>query len=135
MAQSINQSVTYFNHLDTHRFDWSKRAGTELTLELDSSMAAMGLLTLLTNLLTCSKCRVISVARTMSMMACRRVRNWVLHGRTHTLGATQRTDQGRRQLQLGLPDWDRFPTQSGNPSCSALQLGLPDWVGNMARGL
>lgn len=36
-----------------------------------SSRAANGLLMLLTNLLTCSKCLVISVARTMSMMACR----------------------------------------------------------------
>ena len=39
-----------------------------------SSKAAKGLLMLLTNLLTCSKCLVISVARTMSMMACRSVR-------------------------------------------------------------
>lgn len=38
-----------------------------------SSRAANGLLMLLTNLLTCSKCLVISVARTMSIMACRRV--------------------------------------------------------------
>lgn len=41
-------------------------------------MAAIGLLMLLTNLLTCSKCLVISVASTMSMMACRNVRNWFL---------------------------------------------------------
>ncbi len=50
-----------------------------LTLELVSSMALMGLLMLFTNLLTCSKCRVISVASTMSIMACRRVRNWFLN--------------------------------------------------------
>lgn len=49
-----------------------------LTLVLVSSMAAMGLLMLFTNLLTCSKCRVISVASTMSIMACRSVRNWFL---------------------------------------------------------
>lgn len=42
-------------------------------------MALMGLLMLFTNLLTCSKCRVISVASTMSIMACRRVRNWFLN--------------------------------------------------------
>lgn len=39
-----------------------------------SSSAAKGLLMLLTNLLTCSKCFVISVARTMSIMTWRRVR-------------------------------------------------------------
>lgn len=41
-------------------------------------MAAIGLLMLLTNLLTCSKCLVISVASTMSIIACRSVRNWFL---------------------------------------------------------
>ncbi len=41
-------------------------------------MAAIGLLMLLTNLLTCSKCLVISVAKTMSIIACRSVRNWFL---------------------------------------------------------
>lgn len=41
-------------------------------------MAAIGLLMLLTNLLTCSKCLVISVANTMSIIACRSVRNWFL---------------------------------------------------------
>lgn len=49
-----------------------------LTVIPPSSMAAIGLLMLLTNLLTCSKCLVISVASTMSMMACRSVRNWFL---------------------------------------------------------
>ena len=39
-----------------------------------SSRAASGLLMLLTNLLTCSKCLVISVASTISMIACRNVR-------------------------------------------------------------
>lgn len=39
-----------------------------------SSRAASGLLMLLTNLLTCSKCLVISVASTISMIACRSVR-------------------------------------------------------------
>lgn len=39
-----------------------------------SSSAAKGLLMLLTNLLTCSKCFVISVAKTMSIMTWRRVR-------------------------------------------------------------
>lgn len=56
-----------------------KHSNVCLTLELVSSMALMGLLMLFTNLLTCSKCRVISVANTMSIMACRRVRNWVLN--------------------------------------------------------
>lgn len=45
-----------------------------LKLTAFSSRAANGLLMLLTNLLTCSKCLVISVARTMSMTACRSVR-------------------------------------------------------------
>ncbi len=35
----------------------------------------IGLLMLLTNLLTCSKCLVISVAKSMSIIACRSVRN------------------------------------------------------------
>lgn len=49
-----------------------------LTFALLSSRAAIGLLMLFTNLLTCSKCLVISVASTMSMTACRSVRNWFL---------------------------------------------------------
>lgn len=44
------------------------------TLTSFTSSAARGLLTLLTNLLTCSKCFVISVAKTMSMIAWRSVR-------------------------------------------------------------
>ena len=45
-----------------------------LNLTPFSSRAASGLLMLLTNLLTCSKCLVISVASTISMIACRNVR-------------------------------------------------------------
>ena len=29
----------------------------------------------------------------------------------------------------GLPDWVRFPTQSGNPSCSV----LTNWTGNLTQ--
>lgn len=56
-----------------HRRRRSKRA-----LTFVSSRAAIGLLMLFTNLLTCSKCRVISVASTMSITACLSVRNWFL---------------------------------------------------------
>lgn len=38
------------------------------------TLAAIGLLMLFTNLFTCSKCFVISVAKTMSIIAWRRVR-------------------------------------------------------------
>ena len=31
-----------------------------------------------------------------------------------------------------LPEWARFPAQSGNTGCSALQSVLPDWAGNLA---
>lgn len=51
---------------------WQNRLVCKLTPF--SSRAANGLLMLLTNLLTCSKCLVISVARTMSIIACRSVR-------------------------------------------------------------
>lgn len=59
-----------------------------------SSRAASGLLMLLTNLLTCSKCLVISVASTISMIACRSVRYSFL-GRRKT-GGTERRTEGQR---------------------------------------
>lgn len=62
-----------------------------------SSRAANGLLMLLTNLLTCSKCLVISVARTMSMMACRSDRYSFLGRETETDGESARGEFGRVQ--------------------------------------
>lgn len=70
-----------------------------LTLVLVSSMAAIGLLMLLTNLLTCSKCLVISVASTMSMMACRSVRNWFLEERRTRISGKLQLDRWKTQHQ------------------------------------
>lgn len=63
-----------------------------------SSRAASGLLMLLTNLLTCSKCLVISVASTISMIACRSVRYSFL-GRSAERG-TELNDEGREKYDM-----------------------------------
>lgn len=69
-----------------------------------SSRAASGLLMLLTNLLTCSKCLVISVARTISMIACRSVRYSFLgeeeRGRDDE-GRDSRQRENREMLRCG----------------------------------
>lgn len=71
--------------------------GQAVDLTPFSSRAANGLLMLLTNLLTCSKCLVISVARTMSMMACRSDRYSFLERETETDGESARGEFGRVQ--------------------------------------
>lgn len=76
-----------------------------VTLTPFSSRAASGLLMLLTNLLTCSKCLVISVASTISMMACRSVRYSFLRKRKE------------RKITVWLIAWN--PSEQFSPSdCS-----------------
>lgn len=68
MEIKFNEPTTHRDKGPKHRLSWQS-----VSLTIFSSSSAKGLLTLLTNLLTCSKCFVISVAKTMSIIAWRSV--------------------------------------------------------------
>lgn len=85
-----------------------------------SSRAASGLLMLLTNLLTCSKCFVISVASTISMMACRSVRysflgtetngdSWTTSEKSYAWEKKTEREMTALQIARGL-EWTVFPS-------------------------
>lgn len=128
-----------------------------------SSKAAIGLLMLLTNLLTCSKCLVISVASTMSMIACRsvrysflkRVRCMSVGGQVWDKDSNTKYRQGETLWQPALsPTWTVWPsvllwqwpwmkalstspsegTSTCGPFCFGTQITLPNCICQQIQG-